>query len=200
MAFAAEKMASAAEKMKQQSSDATGQGTPSNGAIHTNEWEQRTGKDSFNSADSTGETVASPPKKKSIRTILIGVGVAVFLLFVIIAIFSGDAVDTVKNSNLDDYPEMTVGDACDTRFTSGKWTSEEREGITYVIFRGNDPDTISDWEIEFKVLDNQFRVESITVDGIYYSDNLSISALIDYIYTGNYDLLIGYAFLDALLS
>ena len=69
-----------------------------------------------------------------------------------------------------------------------------------MTFTGYDSDTVTNWEIVFIVLDNRFRVESISVDGEYYTDALSVSALLEYIYTGNTDLLLGYAFLQALFS
>ena len=197
MAYAAEKMAAAAEKMKQQTTDAPKQDPAFNFSSNDNTQAQAAETAESNSA---AETFAPEKKKSSVRTILISIGVAVLILFAIIMMSGGGATNTVKNGTLNDYPDTTVGEAFEERFTNGEWSSTEREGSTYVIFEGSDPETISDWEIEFKVSEDRFRVESITVDGVYYADNISTSGLIDYIYTGDYDLLLGYAFLDALLS
>ena len=143
---------------------------------------------------------AAPPKKFNTKRIVLIVGLVILIILIVAALGGDGSIDSVKNGTLEDYPDTTVGDALESRFTNGKWSSESNENATYVVFRGHDPTTICDWEVEFKVVDNRFRVESITVDGIYYSDGVSISVLVDYIYTGNYDLLIGYAFLGALFS
>ena len=115
-------------------------------------------------------------------------------------LFGGGASSVVQSGALEDYPDKTIGDAFEERFENCEWSAEDLGDATYVTFTGYDPDTLSSWQIVFKVLDTQFRVESIAVDGEYYTDALSVSALLEYIYTGNTDLLLGYAFLQALFS
>lgn len=140
------------------------------------------------------------PKKKNWTKVLAGIGIVVVILFVIGILSEDKASSIVQNGTLDDYSDKTVGEAFEERFLKGSWSSENSGDITYVTFTGYDSDTVTDWEIVFKVLDNRFRVESIAVDGKYYTDALSISALLEYVYTGNTDSLLGYAFLQALFS
>ena len=141
-----------------------------------------------------------PPKKKNWTKVLGGIGVVVVIFLAIGILLEGGASSVVQSGTLESYPDKTVGESLDQRFSNGAWSSEDLGDATYVTFTGYDPDTLSNWEIVFKVLDTQFRVESIAVDGEYYTDALSLSALLEYIYTGDTDLLLGYAFLQALFS
>ena len=140
------------------------------------------------------------PKKQNLSKLLEGIGIVVVILVALGILFGGGASSVVQSGALDDYPDKTVGDAFEERFENCEWSAEDLGDATYVTFTGYDPDTLSSWQIVFKVLDTQFRVESIAVDGEYYTDALSVSALLEYIYTGNTDLLLGYAFLQALFS
>lgn len=140
------------------------------------------------------------PKKQNLSKLLGGIGIVVVILVALGILFGGGASSVVQSGTLDDYPDKTIGEAFEERFSKGSWSSEDRGDVTYVTFTGYDSDTVTNWEIVFIVLDNRFRVESISVDGEYYTDTLSISALLEYIYTGNTDLLLGYAFLQALFS
>ena len=140
------------------------------------------------------------PKKPNLSKLLGGIGIVVVILVALGILFGGGASSVVQSGALDDYPDKTVGDAFEERFENCEWSAEDLGDATYVTFTGYDPDTLSSWQIVFKVLDTQFRVESIAVDGEYYTDALSVSALLEYIYTGNTDLLLGYAFLQALFS
>lgn len=140
------------------------------------------------------------PKKQNLSKLLGGIGIVVVILVALGILFGGGASSVVQSGALEDYPDKTVGEAFEERFSKGSWSSEDRGDVTYVTFTGYDSDTVTNWEIVFIVLDNRFRVESISVDGEYYTDALSVSALLEYIYTGNTDLLLGYAFLQALFS
>ena len=140
------------------------------------------------------------PKKPNLSKLLGGIGIVVGILVALGILFGGGASSVVQSGALEDYPDKTVGEAFEERFSKGSWSSEDRGDVTYVTFTGYDSDTVTNWEIVFIVLDNRFRVESISVDGEYYTDALSVSALLEYIYTGNTDLLLGYAFLQALFS
>ncbi len=140
------------------------------------------------------------PKKQNLSKLLGGIGIVVVILVALGILFGGGASNVVQSGALEDYPDKTVGDAFEERFENCEWSAEDLGDATYVTFTGYDPDTLSSWQIVFKVLDTQFRVESVAVDGEYYTDALSVSALLEYIYTGNTDLLLGYAFLQALFS
>lgn len=140
------------------------------------------------------------PKKQNLSKLLGGIGIVVVILVALGILFGGGASSVVQSGALEDYPDKTVGDAFEERFENCEWSAEDLGDATYVTFTGYDPDTLSSWQIVFKVLDTQFRVESVSVDGEYYTDALSVSALLEYIYTGNTDLLLGYAFLQALFS
>lgn len=140
------------------------------------------------------------PKKQNLSKLLGEIGIVVVILVALGILFGGGASSVVQSGALEDYPDKTVGDAFEERFENCVWSAEDLGDATYVTFTGYDPDTLSSWQIVFKVLDTQFRVESVSVDGEYYTDALSVSALLEYIYTGNTDLLLGYAFLQALFS
>lgn len=140
------------------------------------------------------------PKKPNLSKLLGGIAIVVVILVALGILFGGGASSVVQSGALEDYPDKTIGDAFEERFENCEWSAEDLGDATYVTFTGYDPDTLSSWQIVFKVLDTQFRVESIAVDGEYYTDALSVSALLEYIYTGNTDLLLGYAFLQALFS
>ena len=140
-----------------------------------------------------------PEETESIQ-IARGIAIVVVILVALGILFGGGASSVVQSGALEDYPDKTIGDAFEERFENCEWSAEDLGDATYVTFTGYDPDTLSSWQIVFKVLDTQFRVESIAVDGEYYTDALSVSALLEYIYTGNTDLLLGYAFLQALFS
>lgn len=140
------------------------------------------------------------PKKPNLSKLLGGIAIVVVILVALGILFGGGASSVVQSGALEDYPDKTIGDAFEERFENCEWSAEDLGHATYVTFTGYDPDTLSSWQIVFKVLDTQFRVESISVDGEYYTDALSVSALLEYIYTGNTDLLLGYAFLQALFS
>lgn len=140
------------------------------------------------------------PKKPNLSKLLGEIAIVVVILVALGILFGGGASSVVQSGALEDYPDKTVGDAFEERFENCEWSAEDLGDATYVTFTGYDPDTLSSWQIVFKVLDAQFRVESISVDGEYYTDALSVSALLEYIYTGNTDLLLGYAFLQALFS
>lgn len=139
-------------------------------------------------------------KKPNLSKLLGGIAIVVVILVALGILFGGGASSVVQSGALEDYPDKTIGDAFEERFENCEWSAEDLGDATYVTFTGYDPDTLSSWQIVFKVLDTQFRVESIAVDGEYYTDALSVSALLEYIYTGNTDLLLGYAFLQALFS
>lgn len=140
------------------------------------------------------------PKKPNLSKLLGGIAIVVVILVALGILFGGGASSVVQSGALEDYPDKTIGDAFEERFENCEWSAEDLGDATYVTFTGYDPDTLSSWQIVFKVLDTQFRVESVSVDGEYYTDALSVSALLEYIYTGNTDLLLGYAFLQALFS
>lgn len=140
------------------------------------------------------------PKKPNLSKLLGGIAIVVVILVAFGILFGGGASSVVQSGALEDYPDKTIGDAFEERFENCEWSAEDLGDATYVTFTGYDPDTLSSWQIVFKVLDTQFRVESVSVDGEYYTDALSVSALLEYIYTGNTDLLLGYAFLQALFS
>lgn len=140
------------------------------------------------------------PKKPNLSKFLGGIAIVVVILVALGILFGGGASSVVQSGALEDYPDKTIGDAFEERFENCEWSAEDLGDATYVTFTGYDPDTLSSWQIVFKVLDTQFRVESVSVDGEYYTDALSVSALLEYIYTGNTDLLLGYAFLQALFS
>lgn len=140
------------------------------------------------------------PKKPNLSKFLGGIAIVVVILVALGILFGGGASSVVQSGALEDYPDKMIGDAFEERFENCEWSAEDLGDATYVTFTGYDPDTLSSWQIVFKVLDTQFRVESVSVDGEYYTDALSVSALLEYIYTGNTDLLLGYAFLQALFS
>lgn len=130
--------------------------------------------------------------------------VTAVVLAVMFAVFAAkkadmDIISSVRNGCLQNYSETTINDAFEQRFGDCEWSLKKDSPNNYVIFTGYDQQTLSDWKVIFKVRDHNFKMESITVDQTTYTD-LDANCLLDYIYTGNADMLLGYAFLSALFS
>lgn len=129
---------------------------------------------------------------------IIGGIVGIWLIFM----FATDGFGlSVRMAEMSKFPGLTVGEAFSERFTDRHWSKEEIDDASYyVVFRGDDPNTQTDWKVYFEVEDGSFFVDQITVDGETMTNGFEIDCLLEYIYTGNLDALQANDALDVLLG
>jgi predicted nucleic acid-binding Zn-ribbon protein len=124
--------------------------------------------------------------KTSLKKHFIQYIVTLIVFAIIIYIAKGDSsVNTVKNSSFVAYPDKTIGKAFDDFFTNTKWDSYKKGGKTYVKFTGKYTTGKSSKkaQIIFKFSDDDnFQVESMTMDGDTYTSSLDVWYYLDMIY------------------
>ena len=123
--------------------------------------------------------------KKKKTVIAAGIIVAIVIVIIIFALIGGsNPVDTVKNGNLDVYPEKTVGDAFDDFFDDPRWFSYKSNGNTYVKFTGSC--TLYDEPVKAKIIflidGNEFRIDTCKIGEISVTSKSEMEEVLDVIY------------------
>jgi ribosomal protein L40E len=183
MVFAGEKMASAAEKIQ---NEARKEENPESPADFNHDEEAEHIPDS-----EPGVAMQSPlptQKTKSKWKTIIKVAVIIIIVLGISKLFLGkNPVKDVKTVVFDQYGSQTLGAAMKSSMPQASWSSKKVANKHYeVSVDGFCPDLGSNIVIDFDVnyLDDTIyaRVTSVTINGDYYDDILSIALVMNAIY------------------
>lgn len=159
----------------------------------------QTSNEDKNKSDNVIKQAAQPvggtnTGKKKKWPVIAGIAAVVIILFTLFGGGGMDPVETVKNGCLTQFSSTTtVGDAFDTRFKNGEWSSTmstSADNAYNVFFTGYDPVTQMDWKVAFYLEyigdgTSSFEVDYISVGGDIENDPVVLYYIIDYIYTGN---------------
>lgn len=91
---------------------------------------------------------------------------------------------TVRDSHFSQYSDrVTIEEAFDNYFSNGKWSTYKSEGYKYVVFTGSCmfADEPADARIVFKITGQQFRADSLEINGVDMGA-LMLASLLDDVY------------------
>lgn len=105
---------------------------------------------------------------KTIKNVFV-IGFAIVCIITLIGMLSNKSnVDRLKDSYLNDYPSMTVGDALDNVFTNSVWKDYEENGTQFVSYDAEYNE--HHVRVVFIVYNNDsFNTVGLYVDGYDYS-------------------------------
>ena len=105
---------------------------------------------------------------KTIKNIFV-IGFTIVCIITLIGMLANKSnADRLKDSYLNNYPSMTVGEALDNVFTNSKWSDYEENGAQFVSYEANYNEHYV--RLVFIVYDNDnFNTVGLYIDGSDYS-------------------------------
>lgn len=105
---------------------------------------------------------------KTIKNVFV-IGFAILCIGTLIGMLTNTSnADRLKDSYLNNYPSMTVGEALDNVFTNSKWSDYEENGAQFVSYEANYNEHYV--RVVFIVYDNDnFNTVGLYIDGSDYS-------------------------------
>lgn len=105
---------------------------------------------------------------KTIKNVFV-IGFAILCIVTLIGMLTPTSnADRLKDSYLNSYPSMTVGEALDNVFTNSEWNDYEENGAQFVEYKANYNEHYV--RVVFIVYDNDnFNTVGLYIDGSDYS-------------------------------
>lgn len=105
---------------------------------------------------------------KTIKNVFV-IGFTILCIITLIGMLTNKSnAERLKDSYLNNYPSMTVGDALDNVFTNSKWSDYEENGAQFVSYEANYNEHYV--RVVFIVYDNDnFNTVGLYIDGYDYS-------------------------------
>ncbi len=105
---------------------------------------------------------------KTIKNIFV-IGFTIVCIITLIGMLANKSnAERLKDSYLNNYPSMTVGEALDNVFTNSKWSDYEENGAQFVSYEANYNEHYV--RVVFIVYDNDnFNTVGLYIDGSDYS-------------------------------
>lgn len=105
---------------------------------------------------------------KTIKNVFV-IGFTIVCIITLIGTLANKSnADRLKDSYLNNYPSMTVGEALDNVFTNSKWSDYEENGAQFVSYEANYNEHYV--RVVFIVYDNDnFNTVGLYIDGSDYS-------------------------------
>ena len=105
---------------------------------------------------------------KTIKNVFV-IGFTILCIITLIGMLANKSnAERLKDSYLNNYPSMTVGEALDNVFTNSKWSDYEENGAQFVSYEANYNEHYV--RVVFIVYDNDnFNTVGLYIDGSDYS-------------------------------
>lgn len=105
---------------------------------------------------------------KTIKNVFV-IGFTIVCIITLIGMLANKSnAERLKDSYLNNYPSMTVGEALDNVFTNSKWSDYEENGAQFVSYEANYNEHYV--RVVFIVYDNDnFNTVGLYIDGTDYS-------------------------------
>lgn len=105
---------------------------------------------------------------KTIKNVFV-IGFTIVCIITLIGMLANKSnAERLKDSYLNNYPSMTVGEALDNVFTNSKWSDYEENGAQFVSYEANYNEHYV--RVVFIVYDNDnFNTVGLYIDGLDYS-------------------------------